>query len=45
MAAVAAAEEEEEEEEVVVVLAAHLHLFEVPPGELRKNHTSENIDY
>ena len=43
MAAVAAAAAEEEE--VVVVLAAHLHLFEVPPDELRKNHTSENIDY
>ena len=44
MAAVAAAAEEEEVV-VVLVLAAHLHLFEVPPGELRKNHTSENIDY
>ncbi len=40
MAAVAAAEVEEEEE----VLAAHLRLFEVPPGAHQKNHTSGNID-
>lgn len=41
MAAVVAAEEEEEAE----VPAAHLRLFEVPPGVLRKNHTLGNIDY
>lgn len=41
-AVVAAAEEEEEEAEVP---AAHLRLFEVPPGVLRKNHTLGNIDY
>ncbi len=39
MAAVVAAAEEAE------VPAAHLRLFEVPPGVLRKNHTLGNIDY